>query len=64
MGKLQLNTDKIKMEMERLGMKKINLARKLGLTPAMVTYIFRSKPITFADRLSKIFGFDAKDLIK
>jgi hypothetical protein len=64
MKKLELNTDKIKSEMARLGVKKNWLAKKLKNTPAMVTYIFKYKPITFADRLAEIFNFDPKDLIK
>jgi hypothetical protein len=63
-GGLELNTDKIKSEMARLGVKKNWLAKKLENTPAMVTYIFKYKPITFADRLAEIFNFDPKDLIK
>jgi len=64
MKKLELNTDKIKIEMKRLGVKNVWLAKKMDATPAMVTYIFKRKPITFASRLAEIFNLDAKDLIK
>lgn len=64
MRKLELNTQKIKAEMDRLGVKRGWLADQLGMTPAMTNYIFNKKPITFADRLAKIFKLDPKDLIK
>ena len=64
MKTLELNTDKIKSEMDRLGVRKGWLAEKLRMHPSIVNYIFRKKPVSFAVRLGKIFGIDAKDLIK
>lgn len=64
MEKLLLNTDKIKSEMDRIGVRKKWLSERLGMTPAMVTYIFKNRPISFATRLAEIFKIDAKDLIK
>jgi len=64
MKKLELNTDKIKAEMARLGVKKNWLAKKMKNTPAMVTYLFKHRPISFASRMAVIFNLDAKDLIK
>ena len=64
MKTLELNTDKIKAEMDRLGVKKGWLAKKLKMKPSMTNYIFRKKPVSFAIRLGKIFGIDAKDLIR
>ena len=64
MKTLELNTDKIKAEMDRLGVRKGWLAKKLKMTPAMTNYIFNKKPVSYAVRLGKIFGIDAKDLIK
>jgi len=61
---VQLNTDKIKSEMDRMGVKKLWLAAKLKNTPAMVTYIFKHKPITFANKLARILNLDPKDLIR
>lgn len=63
MNKLQLNTVKIKKEMDRLDVNNTWLADKMQATPAMVTYLFKYRPITFADRLAEIFDIDAKDLI-
>ena len=64
MKTLELNTDKIKSEMDRLGVRKGWLAKKLKMTPAMTNYIFNKKPVGFAVRLADIFQLDPKDLIK
>ena len=64
MKTLELNTDKLKQEMERLGVRKGWLAKKLRMSPAMTNYIFNKKPVSFAIRLGKIFGINYKDLIK
>jgi len=64
MEKLQLNTDKVMAELNRLGKNKKWLAGRMKATPAMVTYLFKYKPITFADRLARILQMDARDLIK
>ena len=64
MKTLELNTEKILAEMKRLGHRKGWLATKLNVRPAMVSYILKKKPVSFAVRLGKIFGIDAKDLIR
>ncbi len=64
MKTLELNTDKILAEMKRLGYRKGWLAARLNIRPAMVSYILKKKPVSYAVRLGKIFGIDAKDLIK
>jgi len=63
MKTLDLNTDKIKAEMERLGVKKGWLAKKLNMTPAMTNYIFNKKPVSFAVRIAEILNLDPRDLI-
>jgi len=64
MRKLVLNTEKIQSELDRLGKGKKWLANKMGNTQAMVTYVFKKKPISFAVKFGKIFDLDPKDLIK
>ena len=64
MKTLELNTDKIKAEMERLGVRKGWLAKNLGMTPAMTNYIMDKKPVGFAIRIANLFNLDPKDLIK
>ena len=64
MQNLKLNTEKIKAELSRLGKNRTWLAKQMKLTPAMVTYLFNRKPITFADRLARIFDLDPKDLLQ
>ena len=64
MEKLKLNTHKILAELDQLGKNKTWLAGKMKNTPAMVTYILRYRPITFASKIAKILGLDPKDLIK
>ena len=63
MRELKLNTKKIKDEMDRRGKNHNWLATQMKTTPAMVTYLFKHKPITFASRLAKIFDLDPKDLL-
>ena len=69
MEKLRLNTEKIITEMRRLDAvseEKINkswLAKQLGIKPPTVTHIFQKRPLSYADRVSKIFGCDAKDFV-
>jgi len=63
MQKLQLNTEKITAELRRIGKNKAWLARQMNTTPAMATYVFREKPITFADKIAAILNIDSKDLI-
>ena len=70
MEKPQLNTDKITSELKRLGRNKKWLASRLKnpkgkpVTPALVSYIFKYKPITYAYKIAQVFGMDAKDLIR
>jgi hypothetical protein len=64
MDKLQLNTDKIQKELDRIGKNRAWLATQMGNTQAMVNYLFDKKPLSLAPKLARIFNMDAKDLIK
>ena len=61
---MKLNTKKIEDELKRIGKNKKWLAKKMGVYPSMITYIFHNKPITQAERIAEVFGIDPKDLIK
>jgi len=61
---LQLNTKKITHELKRIGQTKVWLANQLCVSPAMVTWIFKHKPISYAERIGIVFDIDPKDLIK
>ena len=60
---LKLNTQKIKTEMDRVGISEAQLADKWGVSRQAVWDFFNRRPITQADRFAKEFGLDPKDLI-
>lgn len=64
MRKLQLNTDKIQNELDRLGKNRAWLAKQMNNTQAMVNYLFEKKPLSLAVKLADIFGLEPKDLVK
>lgn len=61
---MELNTDKILQELERLGKTKTWLAEQIGVYPSWITHIFKDKPITQAERIGKVLGIEPRDLIK
>lgn len=61
---MKLNTEKIESELKRIGRNKKWLAEKMKVYPSMITYIFKYKPITQAERIAKVLNLDPKDLIK
>jgi hypothetical protein len=61
---MELNTEKIETELKRIGKNKKWLAKKMGVYPSMITYIFHNKPITQAERIAKALNLNARDLIK
>ncbi len=62
--KLKLNIDKIKQEMDRLGLTQSDVARMLGMSRQAVFYDFKIKPISAAEKYGKLFNLPPKDLIK
>lgn len=60
---MQLNTKKILAELKRIDKNKDWLAKQLKKSNATVSYIFKSKKITHAERIGKILDIDPKDLI-
>ena len=61
---MELNTNKIMKELERLGKNRSWLADQMGVYPSMITYIFKEKPITQAEKIGKILDIEPKDLIR
>jgi len=61
---MELNIEKIKNELRRLGWSYDDLARAAGLNSRqLVHYYMRSKSIGGAEIFGKVFGIDPKDLI-
>jgi len=61
---MELDVDIIITEMKRIKVNKTWLANKLNVTPAMVSYVFKNKPISFAVKMSEIFNINPKYFLK
>ena len=61
---MELNTQKVENELKRIGKSHSWLAKKMGIARQYVSYIFKTKPITQAERIAKALNLDPKDLIK
>ena len=61
---MELNIDKIKQEMERLGITRADLAKEWNISRQAVAYYFKDKPIKAAVKFGKFFNITPKDLIK
>ena len=63
---MQVNIEKIRLEMKRLGWNQQNLANKLGVTRAAVCFFLkqkRSPSLSIITRYAKALNIDPKDLI-
>jgi len=61
---MELNTEKIKKELERIGETQAWLAKQLGVSRQRVYQILSDGSIKNADRLGRVFDIEPKDLIK
>jgi len=62
---MELNLQKIKMEMKRMGiLNKSELARQMNTSKQLIHYYFNTKTIKAAESFGKFFKISAKDLIK
>ncbi len=61
---MELNVEKIKVELKRIGKNQSWLAKEMGVARQYLSYIFKHKPITQAERIAKALNLDPKDLIK
>jgi len=64
MAKLELCVEKIEKELQRLKKNKTWLASQIGVSSAMITWMFKHKPISYAERIGIVFDIDPKDLIR
>lgn len=64
MKQIELNIDKLEFELKQIKKNKGWLAKKMGVTPAMVSYLYKKKPLSFANKLGKIFGIDPLLFVK
>ena len=63
MKKLQLNTEKIKAELKRIGKDRNWLAEQLNTTKQNVSYMFVRNSIKAAEKIGHVLGIEPKDLI-
>jgi len=61
---LQLNVEKINSELERMRYDRKWLSKKLGVSSVMMSYIFKRKPLSYAERIAEVLNISARDLIK
>ena len=64
MKKLQLNTEKIKAELTRIGKDQSWLAEQLSTTRQNVSYMLSRNSIKAAEKIGNVLGIEPKDLIK
>ena len=60
---LKLNTKKINDELERMRYGRKWLAKQLGVSLVMLSYVFKKRPINYAEKIGKVFNISAKDFI-
>lgn len=61
---MELDAGKIEKELKRIGIKQAELARKMHISRALLSYRLKSKNISHAKGFAKALGFSGKDLIK
>ena len=61
---MELNTEKIDAELERIGKKRYWLAGQIGIDHQLVYYWLDSKSLKGAEPIAKVFKISPKDLIK
>ena len=61
--KLQLNIKKVEQLRILHKLKKDDLAKKMRITPAMITYMYKYKPVKMAALVAPIFDMDSRDFI-
>lgn len=61
---MELNVEKVKQELERIGKNQSDLAEMMDVSRALVSYWFTSRKISHVQKIADVLGFDGKDLIK
>uniref|UniRef100_A0A6M3XSL3 Uncharacterized protein n=1 Tax=viral metagenome TaxID=1070528 RepID=A0A6M3XSL3_9ZZZZ len=62
---MELNLQKIKLEMERSGIEtKAALARKMKIDKQLIQYYFKTKTIKAAEKFGKFFKINSMEFIK
>jgi ribosome-binding protein aMBF1 (putative translation factor) len=64
MEPLELKSDKVKMELDRLGWSERDLAKEIGTSQALVNYWIKQKSVSGAHRIAEALGIDKKDLVR
>ncbi len=64
MKRLQLNTKKILLELDRLGQNRSWLARQMGISRQALSKTMTDKPITQAEKIGTALGIEPRDLIR
>ena len=60
---MELNINKINRELKRLDKTAYWLAREAGVSKQLVSYWFRTKSLSGAERIAKALDLDPKDLL-
>ena len=61
---IKLNTNKVERERKRLGIRKAELARKMGISKQLLNYTIKKAQLFHVDKFAEVFDMDPKDLIK
>jgi len=61
--KLKLDINKVEKYRVLYKFTKSDLAFKMKLTPAMITYLYKYQPVKMAALVAPIFDMDSKDFI-
>jgi hypothetical protein len=60
---LKLNIKLVELEMERQGLSRKDLCKRLNLTRTSLYYIWGKRPISYADKFGNIFKRSPRDFI-
>ena len=61
---MELNTDKIKKELKRLGKNQTWLADQAGMSRQLLSYVLINKALTGATPIGRALDIEPRDLIK
>ena len=61
---MELNVEKIRSELIRIGKTRYWLSKQIGTSTQLVLYWLNAKSIRGAEPIAKVFGIEPKDLIK
>jgi len=60
----KLNVNKVEREIERLGICKAELARRIGISRQLLYYTLKKQQVFHIYKMAELFDMDPKDLLK